>query len=204
MAEAAAAFGLAAAVAQFVQLSIKVVQRLDQYQRDASKLPEALQAIKERLPLIQDALSRSHAQGVSGLVGTETQSALMPILGHCSLQVQALDSLLDKILPRPQDPFWKKGIKAIASIKQEKAIQQIMSSLHEQVGILTYHHVAPPLWTQTTQAKSAFSVPFQRDARFVGRANVIAELHTRLPKQHRVALIGIGGVGYAIFLPRNG
>lgn len=101
MAEAVAAAGLAAAIAQFVQLSIKIVQRLDQYHKDASKLPEVLQPIRERLPLLQDAFGRSHAQAASSLLSTETQSALMPILGHCRLQVQALDSLLNKILPRP-------------------------------------------------------------------------------------------------------
>lgn len=42
---------------------------------------------------------------------------------------------------------------------------------------------------------SRFTVPFDRDPRFVGRKGIIQELNIRLKTQHRVALSGIGGIG---------
>lgn len=54
---------------------------------------------------------------------------------------------------------------------------------------------------QMIQTEPTFTVPFQRDSRFVGRTDVIAELHQKLASSRRVALVGIGGVGYGIALP---
>ena len=38
-------------------------------------------------------------------------------------------------------------------------------------------------------------VPFERDPKFVGRMDFIAELDQRLISSRRVALAGIGGIG---------
>lgn len=38
-------------------------------------------------------------------------------------------------------------------------------------------------------------VPFERDSKFVGRMDIIAELDQILKSRNRVALAGIGGVG---------
>ncbi|KAI9766209.1 MAG: hypothetical protein M1839_005011 [Geoglossum umbratile] len=43
--------------------------------------------------------------------------------------------------------------------------------------------------------ESCFSVPFERDLKFIGREDIIAEIDKRLEVQRRVALAGIGGVG---------
>ena len=44
-------------------------------------------------------------------------------------------------------------------------------------------------------SKKTFTVPFERDSKFVGREDIIAELDERLNGQRRVALAGIGGIG---------
>jgi hypothetical protein len=40
-----------------------------------------------------------------------------------------------------------------------------------------------------------FTVPFDRDAKFIGREDIIKEIDRKFEVQRRVALAGIGGVG---------
>ena len=49
--------------------------------------------------------------------------------------------------------------------------------------------------TALKYSKRTFMVPFERDAKFVGREDIIAELDQKLKSRRRVALAGIGGIG---------
>ena len=49
--------------------------------------------------------------------------------------------------------------------------------------------------TATSKAKTYFLMPFDQDAQFVGREDIIANIDHRLEIKRRVALAGIGGVG---------
>lgn len=53
-------------------------------------------------------------------------------------------------------------------------------------------------WEAVTkeQQKPFFVVPFSRDPLFLGRENVIDLVDAKFKSEHRVALIGIGGVGW--------
>lgn len=42
-----------------------------------------------------------------------------------------------------------------------------------------------------------FSVPFERDRKFVDRKDIFSKVEEQLSKRHRVSLHGIGGVGYS-------
>ena len=44
--------------------------------------------------------------------------------------------------------------------------------------------------------KGTFMVPFERDSKFVSHMDIIAEIDKKLNCQHRVALAGIGAIGY--------
>jgi hypothetical protein len=45
-------------------------------------------------------------------------------------------------------------------------------------------------------------VPFERDSKFIGREDIIAEIGRRFEVQRRVALAGIGGVGWVCLVTR--
>jgi len=45
-----------------------------------------------------------------------------------------------------------------------------------------------------------FTVPFNRDPKFIGRVDTLNKIKDQLKVQRRVALAGIGGVGLAIGL----
>jgi hypothetical protein len=42
---------------------------------------------------------------------------------------------------------------------------------------------------------ASFTVPFERDSKFIGREDIIIEINRQFEVQRRVALAGIGGVG---------
>jgi hypothetical protein len=45
-------------------------------------------------------------------------------------------------------------------------------------------------------------VPFERDPKFIGREDIIAEIGRQFEVQRRVALAGIGGVGWVYLVTR--
>ena len=45
-------------------------------------------------------------------------------------------------------------------------------------------------------SESVFTVPFERDPRYIDRADITSQLDTQLQSHPRAALAGIGGVGY--------
>jgi hypothetical protein len=49
---------------------------------------------------------------------------------------------------------------------------------------------------ESTPQKVCFTVPFERDPKFVGREDLIAAIDQMFVENRKVALSGIGGVGY--------
>ena len=45
-------------------------------------------------------------------------------------------------------------------------------------------------------SQACFTVPFERDLKFIGREDIIVEINRRFQTQRRVALAGIGGIGW--------
>lgn len=66
--------------------------------------------------------------------------------------------------------------------------------LREEVNKLKTHDFAK-LSISSIESPRKFTVPFNRDPKFVGRTDIIQEITTRFETQSRVALCGIGGIG---------
>jgi hypothetical protein len=202
-----AAIGLASSIVSFVDFGIKVLVRLHEFQSaiSLSEDPKPYRDIKIELPLLIDTLRRTKEQTENGHISEDTALSLMPVIQGCYDQVRQLDQIL-QALPNAQHSSWKRGIKVVASIGKEKKFSEVVQTLKEYVQFLTYHQAAagslsPPLevprslCTEST-IEPVFLVPFERDERFVGRSDLVSEIDKRLKAQRRVALAGIGGVGY--------
>jgi nucleoside phosphorylase len=75
----------------------------------------------------------------------------------------------------------------------------------ELLGIVQRNRVAVTLTTADRLSPSrtvCFAVPFERDSKFIGREDVITEIDRRFELQRRVALAGIGGVGWVYLVIR--
>jgi hypothetical protein len=56
----------------------------------------------------------------------------------------------------------------------------------------------PSSLTEREPISPAFLVPFDRDDKFIDRPDLFSEIDKRVKLQRRVALAGIGGVGYVV------
>ncbi|KAJ9655262.1 hypothetical protein H2201_008839 [Coniosporium apollinis] len=195
MAEAVAAVSLVAAIVQFVDLSSKIIGRLDGFQSDLDKIPQTLQDIKDQLPLLLNTLQRTKTQAEAGHIDYDTQKADLSVVEGCRSQVHLLDDVLVKTLPAKGDSRWRKGLKAFSSVGHEKAVERITERLRGYVQTLTYHQATGTSTLQPTKFMPMFAVPFERDPKSVGRSDIMDQLDQRLAVQSRVALSGIGGVG---------
>jgi hypothetical protein len=195
MAEALAVVGLVSAIVQFIDFGAKIVGRLQDFHSSVDEVPKAFRDVKVELPLLLDTLKRTQAQAESGAVSRETQIALLPVVKGCRTQLELLDSILIKTLPKPGDSTWRRGRMAFSSVGQEKKVDQITSKLRNYVQTLTYHQATGSIGLAIRPPKPCFIMPFDRDQNFVGRTQILQDIEDRFKNQRRVALAGIGGVG---------
>lgn len=115
--------------------------------------------------------------------------------------VQALDKILLKTLPQLNDSLWKKGKKAVLSVRQDKKVRTIAEKLRDNVIYLTHHLVvetARRSWVLPhPKVRPLSTVPFTRDSwKFVNRENLMNAIKEKFHRpHHRIALVGLGGIG---------
>lgn len=202
-----AAISLAACIVNFADFGIKVVLRLHEFRSaiPSGEEPKPFRDTIIELPLLIDTLRRTREQAENGQIREDTARHLIPVVQGCHDQIKQLDEIL-QTLPNAQDSSWKRGVKALASVGKEKKFVEVAHTLKEYVQFLTYHQAAagclsPPLEVPRSLVKESsvepvFLVPFERDDKFVGRSELVLEIDRRLQVHRRVALAGIGGVGY--------
>ena len=136
MAEALAVIGLVSAIVQFVDFGNKIVSRVSEFQSSINDVPKSLRDTLVELPLLLDTLKRTKEQAEDGQVDKNTQKALLPIVSGCQSQVEALNDIVVKMLPRIGDSSWKRGVKAFSSVRQERASRKEGRANHQDVSKL--------------------------------------------------------------------
>jgi hypothetical protein len=207
MAEALAIVSLVSAIVQFVDFGSKIVERLQDFHSSVHEVPKAFRDVKVELPLLLDTLKWTQTQAESGACSRETQEALLPVVKRCRSQVELLDNILVKTLPKPEDSSLRRSMMAFSSVSQEKKVEQITFTLRKYVQILTYHQS-----TGTTRLPMQPTRPVSYEVRplrligspivsgFVERPQVIEMIEKEIlpistKRQTIVVLHGMGGTG---------
>lgn len=199
------AVGLAAAIAQFVDFGTKLASRLHEFKKSTGEVPESLRSVDDQLPLLVQSLERTEALQIQD---KDKKMSLGRVVDGCNAQVQALQKILDKILPSEGDSSWRKGRKALSSLNKDRDLQRINSKLAEYVRTLTYFHITAipdisnlhiqpaDLQQNRDRARPTFLVNFDKDPCFIGRDSVLQNIFTHFESgQHRIAIHGMAGVG---------
>jgi hypothetical protein len=76
MVEAMAAVSFVSAVAGLIDISCRVVNRLNDFHSATQEVPDAFRHIKAQVPIAIDSLRRTQADALAGGVDLETQNAL--------------------------------------------------------------------------------------------------------------------------------
>ncbi|OCK73508.1 hypothetical protein K432DRAFT_233234, partial [Lepidopterella palustris CBS 459.81] len=196
MAEALAVVGIVANIIQLVDFGTRVLNRLNQYQSTVTEIPEAFRHIKSELPVLLDALRQTKVAIDAGSLQDESKRALLPAVEGCSVQIKALDKVIEKALPASSDSWARRGRKALRSLQYDSKVEKITAVIRGYVQTLTYHAAAsskssaglPPPTPSST-------VPFRRDDDFVSRDSLTKIRQISARPAARAALVGLGGVG---------
>ncbi|UKZ96887.1 uncharacterized protein TrAFT101_011662 [Trichoderma asperellum] len=135
------AVSLAGTILQFIELGAKVASRVADFSSAVDGVPRPFKQIRTELPLILDGVRRIQRNIDNGLIDTETQEALMPVVRGCLVEAQHLDKLIEKALPSTDDSSWERKMKAIKSLTYDKKIEEIAESLESYTKTLIFHQV---------------------------------------------------------------
>jgi hypothetical protein len=198
MAETLAVIGLVSAIVQFVEFSTKIIERLNEFQSSIDEAPQTFRDLKVQLPLLRETLKKTKTHAEAGIIDTDTQNAVLDVIKACQSQVELLDNILVKTLPLTGDSRFRRGVKAFSSVGQEKDVQKIVDRIQQYQISLIHYQTTPVAQALPTRSKPLFTVPFAQDPRFIGRQDQIDDIDEHFKKHRRVALAGLGGVGYAL------
>ena len=142
MAEALAVVGIVASIIQLVDFSTAVLARLDDFQSNVGEIPKTFRHIKVELPLLQETLQKTRDKIEHGAIEDSTKAALLPAVEGCKIQIEALNGVLDEILPVEGDSRFKKSTKAVLSLRKDSKVESITKTLHRYIATLTFYHAA--------------------------------------------------------------
>jgi hypothetical protein len=203
MAEALATIGLVSAIVQFVEFSSKIIERLDEFQSGIDEVPQTFRDLKIQLPLLRETLKKTKLHAEAGFIDTDIQTAVLNAVKGCQEQVQLLDDMLVKTLPTTGDSRIRRGFKAFSSVGQEKDVRKIVARIQQYQVSLIHYQTTPATLVLPTRSKPLFIVPFAQDPKFTGRQSLIDQIDKHFETNRRVALAGLGGVGYASYESRS-
>jgi hypothetical protein len=156
--------------------------------------------------VLLDALRQTKAAIDAGSIQDDSKKELFPAVQGCAIQIKLLDDVIVKALPASGDSWARRGRKALRSLRYDAKVEKITAVVRGYIQTLTYHHAAAstlrPLAVNRTLPHPAPSstVPFRRDPHFVDR-EILAQIDCKSQQSaSRIALVGLGGVGYAASL----
>jgi hypothetical protein len=143
MAEALAVVSVIASIAQLVDLSFRIVERLKDFQSKAGDLPECFKHISVELPVLIHTLNKTKEDIEAKHVKDATRQAILPAIEGCITEIKSLDIILNKALPGPGDSKIRRSGKAVLStLRYDSKVEKITRTIRNYVGTLTYYHAA--------------------------------------------------------------
>jgi Cdc6-like AAA superfamily ATPase len=142
MAEAVAVVGVVASIVQLIHFSTRVACRLQEFHSVAGGIPRSFRLIKTELPLLETTLQQLKGAIDADLVVDGSKKALLPAIAGCYEQIEQLDTILSKALPKSDDSWRKIGKKAIMSPHYDAKAESITRILRNYIGTLTFYYAA--------------------------------------------------------------
>ncbi|MCJ1265330.1 hypothetical protein MMC22_005206 [Lobaria immixta] len=139
MAEAVAIVGLVSSIASLVDLSARVVSRLNDFTSKTSEVPESFRSLSIRLPLLAVTLERIQTQAKASRLPDDVTKAWTVVVNDTSEQVLAVQTCMSKILPPDSASKLDRALKALKSLAKKDEIQQALEKIEKNNDILVIH-----------------------------------------------------------------
>ena len=196
---AGTALGVASSLISFVDAAWRVLKRLKEYNDRAGDGPAIVKSIRAQLPILIDKMEELKLETEMGHVPINPQTSLAVAVTSCDELIQRLDFLTRKLLPNEMESRPKRLKKALSSVYYEKELSKTWEEIENYKTLLILYFTKVKGAVQehgiSQSNKPIFIVPFEKDLKFIGRVDVIANIEQALKRQSRIAIAGIGGVG---------
>jgi hypothetical protein len=196
---AGTALGVASSLISFVDAAWRVLKRLKEYNDRAGDGPAIVKSISAQLPILIDKMEELKLETEMGHEPINPQTSLAVAITSCDELIQHLDVLTRKLLPDEMESRPKRLKKALSSVYYEKELSKTWEEIENYKTLLILHFTKVKESVQehgTLQSnRPVFTVPFEKDLKFIGRVDAIANIEQALKRQSRIAIAGIGGVG---------
>ena len=196
---AGTALGVTSSLISFVDVAWRVLKRLKEYNDRAGDGPTIVKSISAQLPIFINKMEELKLETETGSEPINPQTPLAVAVTSCDELIQRLDVLTRKLLPDKMESGPKRLKKALSSVYYEKELYKTWREIENYKTLLIFQFTNVKGTVQgheTLQSnKPFFMVPFEKDLRFIGRVDVIADIEQALERQSRIAITGIGGVG---------
>ena len=180
MAEALAIVGLASSIITFVDAAQKVISRLKDYWESGRELPKAYANIRNQLAFMIQEVEEMKDEYHRGLIPADKAVGLYDAIEACNLQTAGLNAILNDVLPIPSDSKIQRGWKALRSLRREKEVVGIQSSIESSKSTFTLyyvrHPVCLPIRPKTSWLERCCDIPAISVLHFVGREDVLQQI----------------------------
>ncbi|KAJ5621978.1 hypothetical protein N7528_005210 [Penicillium herquei] len=133
MAEALTVVGAVASTLQLMEYTIRVFDRINHYVRQVDETPEMLRYVGLHLQFFIQSLQRVQDHIDYGHFNPQTSSMIKMFIDECYSQMILLDDIMTKITPVNGDSKMTRSLRAMESLKQEKALEKIVSRISSYV-----------------------------------------------------------------------
>ena len=176
------AIGVAASIAQFINLGIQVAARLKEYNSATTDVPKALQHISAQLPLLLRSLERVKTEIEVEKIDLDTRCILKGVVSGCMQQVQKVDRIIEKVLHVPGDSLRNKVQKVFVGLKNDDKILAIEKNLQTYISVLILHRViqGPDAALAVNEDSSYFEVRVKKVSPFSERVELMQDLEAHL------------------------
>lgn len=135
MAEAIIALGVISSIISCIDMGSKIAGRLEYYFSRTKSPPQIFVTLYDTLPLLITTFEQVKDACDDGALDLESQKRLTKTVEGCHRLVTVLEDYLQGCLPAEGDSFAQKTMKAIKSIRSEKAIGDIQRNLEAYVQL---------------------------------------------------------------------
>ncbi len=176
------AIGVAASIAQFVNLGFQVAARLKEYNAATTDVPKALQHISAQLPLLLRSLERVKTGIEVEKVDLDTRCILKGVVAGCMQQVEKIDRIIEKVLLVPGDSLVAKVQKVFVGLKNDEKILAIQKNLQTYISVLILHRViqGSDASLGVNEDSSYFEVRVKKVSPFLERVETMQNLEAQL------------------------
>lgn len=180
MTEAFAIVGLASSIITFVDAAQKVISRLKDYWESGRELPKAYANVKNQLAFMVPEVEEMKNEYHRGLIPVDKAVGLHDAIEACNRRTARLNAILDDVLPARNDSKIQRGRKALRSLRREKEVVEIQSSIESSKSTFTLyyvrHPVCLPIRPKTSWLERCCDIPATSVLHFVGREDVLQQV----------------------------